>query len=64
MTYNKEARIAELKAMPKEELIALAESMGIKTMLQTRRKVALLIEAREFSDLRTAQKIPHIREIF
>jgi len=65
MTYNKQARIAELKAMPREELEALASKhFNLTRKLHSKLRLAQMIEEREFSDLRTAAKLPRIRDIF
>ena len=56
-------RIEELKKLSRDEVEALATSQGIrpsKTKIGTIRS----IEAREFTDRRTAQKLPQIKKIF
>jgi hypothetical protein len=66
VSYNKEARIAELKAMPREELEALARKLSIrlKPGFHSLLNLARKIEEREFSDLRMAGKREHIGDIF
>ncbi len=66
VSYNKEAHIAELKAMPREELEALATKLGIRTIagFHSKLQLARKIEEREFSDLRMAGKREHIGDIF
>lgn len=57
------ARVDELKKLGRAEIEALAKAKGVrveKTVIGTARA----IEKREYTDKRTQQKIPLIKEIF
>lgn len=63
--YNKDARIAALKALPRDQVEETARALGIRTKPgESTIGICRAIEAREFSDLRTAQKLPQIKDIF
>ena len=65
MHHNKEARIAELKALSRLELEKIAGRLGLRIKAsESNLSISRRVEAREFSDLRAANKRPHIREIF
>ena len=57
--------LADLKAMTREEVEAIATEKKI-TFNKRMSKIAIakLIEYRDFNDSRTANKIPHISDLF